>query len=139
MNVVSLPIFQRIIYEDWDELLNTVEFGLLTTTSCRGRNADWRSRLVVTAILTAVQEGDDRCLVVDAHWLGISRAGPEDYCTGYGYSDRHLSGHDRRQSRSLIGAFLGHQCQVPAQVSRICFQFWRTECYSWTARRLVTN
>jgi hypothetical protein len=45
MDMVSLPIFQRIIYEDWDELLSPVEFGLLlTTASCRDRNADWRSR-----------------------------------------------------------------------------------------------
>ncbi|KAI0245543.1 hypothetical protein BJV78DRAFT_1158539 [Lactifluus subvellereus] len=73
---ITRPILQRVIYEDWDGLLNTVEFGLLlTAANYRDPNADKHSNWVVTAILTAAQ-GDDRWFELAARQLGISRSDP---------------------------------------------------------------
>ena len=86
MNVASLPItwpiLQRVIYEDWDGLLKSIDFGLfLTTAKYSNPNADYHSKCVVAVIIATVQEHDDRWFELASCQLRMPRAVLEGYLT----------------------------------------------------------
>ncbi|KAH8993082.1 hypothetical protein EDB86DRAFT_3078935 [Lactarius hatsudake] len=75
----SLPIDQRtlerVLYNDWSGLLDSVEFGLLLRNArYRDPFAEYYSQCVVSVIIAKAQEHDDRWFELATDQLGISKA-----------------------------------------------------------------
>ncbi|KAI0250368.1 hypothetical protein BJV78DRAFT_1220226 [Lactifluus subvellereus] len=78
--LISPQIMRRVLYKEWEGLLNCVEFGLFLR---RANHADpltahW-SRCMVAVILTTVQEHDDLWFELAIGHLGVSRADLRNY------------------------------------------------------------
>ncbi|KAH9073408.1 hypothetical protein EDB83DRAFT_2312757 [Lactarius deliciosus] len=79
MAEASFPInrrtLERVLYNDWSGLLDSVEFGLLLRNARYGDPfAEYYSQCVVSVIIAKAQEHDDRWFELATDQLGISRA-----------------------------------------------------------------
>ncbi|KAH8982039.1 hypothetical protein EDB86DRAFT_384487 [Lactarius hatsudake] len=81
---LSLPIsrqtLERVLYEDWGALLDSVEFGLLLrNTQYSDPFAEYYSQCVVSVIIAGVRVRDDRWFELATGQLGVSRSTLETY------------------------------------------------------------
>ncbi|KAH8991151.1 hypothetical protein EDB83DRAFT_1083577 [Lactarius deliciosus] len=81
---LSLPIsrrsLERVLYEDWGALLESVEFGLLLkNTQYSDPFAEYYSQCVVSVIIAGVRVRDDRWFELATGQLDISRSTLETY------------------------------------------------------------
>ena len=79
MEVASLPINQqimlRVLYDEWDELLGYVEFGLFLRRASQGdARTVYYSRCMVAIVIAGSQEHDDSWFELASSHLGVSRA-----------------------------------------------------------------
>ena len=79
MEVASFPINQqimlRVLYDEWDELLGYVEFGLFLRRASQGdARTIYNSRCMVAIIIAGSREHDDRWFELASSHLGVSRA-----------------------------------------------------------------
>ena len=72
---INLQIMLRVLYDEWDELLGYVEFGLFLRRASRGdARTVYYSRCMVAIIIAGSQEHDDRWFELASSHLGVSRA-----------------------------------------------------------------
>ncbi len=81
---LSLPInwrtLERVLYNDWDGLLDSVELGLLLRNArYNDPFAEYYSQCVVSVIITRVKERDDRWFELATGQLHISKSTLESY------------------------------------------------------------
>ena len=79
MEVASFPITQqimlRVLYDEWDELLGYVEFGLFLRRASQGdARTVYYSRCMVAIIIAGSREHDDSWFELASSHLGVSRA-----------------------------------------------------------------
>jgi hypothetical protein len=84
MAALSLPInrqtLSRVLYNDWDGLLGSVEFGLLLRkASYSDAFAKYYSQCVVSVIIAKADEHDDRWFELATGQLGLSKSTLETY------------------------------------------------------------
>ena len=72
---INLQIMLRVLYDEWDELLGHVEFGLFLRKASEGDpRTVYYSRCMVAIIIAGSQEHDDRWFELASSHLGVSRA-----------------------------------------------------------------
>jgi hypothetical protein len=77
---INRRIFDRILYKDWDELLNSVEFGLFLRRITYGDPfSAYYSQCITSVILSRVQDRDSRWFELAMDQLGVSESVLRDY------------------------------------------------------------
>jgi hypothetical protein len=84
VEAASLPInrriFDRILYKDWDELLNSVDFGLFLRRISYGDSfSAYYSQCITSVIIARVQDRDSRWFELAMDQLGVSESVLRDY------------------------------------------------------------
>ncbi len=112
----SLPIsrrtLERVLYNDWDGLLDSVEFGLLLRNSCYSDPfAEYYSQCVVSVIIARAREHDDRWHELATGQLGISKSTLENYLA---HGDSMLLANCVFMCRRIMDAYSEHdwRCDV---------------------------